>query len=51
MQPKASPAQAVDQAHALLYRMVPREASMMAFADNVWMLEIDFLALIPLMFR
>jgi len=46
----SSSTQAVEQAHGLLYQLVQRESTMLAFIDNFWMLGTTFLALIPLMF-
>lgn len=46
----ASPADALHQAHGLLYGMVQRQASMQAFVDSFWAMGVIFLAVIPLMF-
>jgi DHA2 family multidrug resistance protein len=46
----ADPVQAVQQAHGLLYWMVQRQAAMMAFVDNFWLLGLIFLLMIPLLF-
>jgi DHA2 family multidrug resistance protein len=46
----ADPVQAVQQAHGLLYWMVQRQAAMMAFVDNFWLLGVIFLLMIPLLF-
>jgi DHA2 family multidrug resistance protein len=37
------------QAQGMLYGLVQREAAMMAFVDNFWLLGVMFLALIPVM--
>lgn len=42
--------QATRQAQGMLYGMVQRQATMLAFIDVFWMLGITFLALVPLMF-
>ena len=46
----ADPVQAAQQAHGLLYWMVQRQAAMMAFVDNFWLLGLIFLLMIPLLF-
>jgi DHA2 family multidrug resistance protein len=46
----SDPAQASAQAHGLVYGLVQRQASMMAFVDDFWLLGAVFLCLIPLMF-
>jgi len=46
----ASAAQAMAQAQGMLYGMLQRQASMLAFVDSFWVLGIIFLAVIPLMF-
>ena len=46
----SDPAQATAQAHGLVYGLVQRQASMMAFVDDFWLLGAVFLCLIPLMF-
>ena len=46
----ASPADAVPQAHAILYGMVQRQAAMQAFLDAFWVMGWVFVAVIPLMF-
>jgi DHA2 family multidrug resistance protein len=46
----ASAAQALDQARALLYSQIVRQASMLAFIDVFWVLGATCLAMIPLMF-
>jgi DHA2 family multidrug resistance protein len=43
-------AQAMVQAEGMLYGMLQRQASMLAFVDSFWVLGIIFLAVIPLMF-
>ncbi len=46
----ASHAQAVAEAHGILYGMVQRQASMLAFVDNFRLLGIGAAVIIPLMF-
>lgn len=46
----ADPVQAARQAHGLLYGLVQRQAAMLAFLDNFWVLGVGFLVLIPLLF-
>jgi DHA2 family multidrug resistance protein len=41
---------ATKQAQALVYGMVQREAAMLSFLDNFWIMGVIFLAAIPLMF-
>ncbi|HUE01833.1 MAG TPA: DHA2 family efflux MFS transporter permease subunit [Bryobacteraceae bacterium] len=45
-----SAAQAMAQAQGLLYGMLQRQSSMLAFVDSFWVLGVIFLAVIPLMF-
>lgn len=46
----SDPVQASARAHAMVYGLLQRQASMMAFVDDFWMLGTIFLCLIPLMF-
>jgi DHA2 family multidrug resistance protein len=46
----ASTAQAMAEAQGVLYGMLQRQSSMLAFVDSFWVLGIIFLAVIPLMF-
>ena len=46
----SSAAQAMAQAQGMLYGMLQRQSSMLAFVDSFWVLGIIFLAVIPLMF-
>jgi DHA2 family multidrug resistance protein len=46
----SDPVQASARAHAMIYGLLQRQASMMAFVDDFWMLGAIFLCLIPLMF-
>ena len=46
----ASAAQAMAQAQGILYGMLQRQSSMLAFVDSFWVLGVIFLAVIPLMF-
>jgi len=46
----SSAAQAMAQAQGMLYGMLQRQASMLAFVDSFWVLGVIFLAVIPLMF-
>jgi DHA2 family multidrug resistance protein len=46
----ASAAQSVAEAQGMLYGMLQRQSSMLAFVDSFWVLGIIFLAVIPLMF-
>jgi len=46
----ADPVQAVQQAHGMLYGLIQRQAAMMAFVDNFWLLGVIFLVMIPLLF-
>jgi MFS transporter, DHA2 family, multidrug resistance protein len=46
----ANAALALEQARALLYSQVVRQASMLAFIDVFWLLGVTCLAMIPLMF-
>ena len=46
----SSAAQAMAQAQGMLYGMLQRQASMLAFVDGFWVLGIIFLAVVPLMF-
>jgi MFS transporter, DHA2 family, multidrug resistance protein len=46
----ASAAQAMAQAQGVLYGMLQRQSSMLAFVDSFWLLGVIFLAVIPLMF-
>jgi DHA2 family multidrug resistance protein len=46
----ASAARALEQAQALLYSFMQRQAMMKAFIDNFYLLGILFLAIIPFMF-
>ncbi len=46
----ADPAQAAAQANGLIYGMVQRQASMLAFVDVFWLLGVTFLVMIPLLF-
>jgi DHA2 family multidrug resistance protein len=41
---------AARQAHGILYGMVVRQASMLAFADAFWVMAVLFLAVVPMMF-
>ena len=42
-------AQASSQAHGVLYNMIQRQAAMLSFVDDFWLLGLIFLAVIPLM--
>ena len=42
-------AQASSQAHGVLYNMIQRQAAMLSFVDDFWLLGVIFLAVIPLM--
>jgi DHA2 family multidrug resistance protein len=46
----ASMTTAAQQAHALMYRELQRQAAMLAFIDVFWLLGVVCLAMIPLMF-
>jgi DHA2 family multidrug resistance protein len=46
----ASAVDAGRQAHGVLYGVVQRQASMLAFADAFWIMAVLFMAIIPLMF-
>ena len=46
----AGAAQAMAQAQGMLYGMLIRQASMLAFVDSFWVLGVIFLSIIPLMF-
>lgn len=46
----SDPVLAAAQAHRIIYGVVQRQAAMMAFVDDFWMLGAVFLCLIPLMF-
>ena len=46
----SNPTQAGAQAHGVLYFMVQRQAAMLAFVDDFWLLGGLFLLLIPIMF-
>jgi len=46
----SDPVQAANQAHALLYGLVQRQAAMQAFIDCFWLMGAIFLCIIPLMF-
>jgi MFS transporter, DHA2 family, multidrug resistance protein len=46
----SDPVMAANQAHGMLQGMVQRQATMLAFVDNFWLLGVLFLAMIPLMF-
>ena len=46
----SDPAQAASQAQGLLYGMLQRQATMLAFVDDFWLMGIAVLAMIPLMF-
>jgi len=46
----SNPSQASAQAHAMLYGMVQRHSSMLAFADGFRLMAFAFLAVVPLMF-
>ena len=46
----SNPAQAMNQAHGLIYGNLVRQASMMAYIDSFWLLGLTFLAMIPFMF-
>jgi DHA2 family multidrug resistance protein len=46
----ASAADAVAQAHGILYGTVLRQSSMLAFADAFWLMAALFTAIVPLMF-
>lgn len=46
----SDPAQAATQAHGLLYGLVGRQATMLAFVDDFRLLGILFLVMIPLLF-
>ena len=46
----ASAPQASAQAHGMLYGLVQQHSSMLAFADDFWLMGIAFLAVLPLMF-
>ncbi len=41
---------ATKQAQALVYGMVQRQAAMLSFVDNFWIMGVIFLCAIPLMF-
>src|SRR5579883_1290703 len=46
----SSATQALEQAHALLYNQLVRQAAMLSFVDVFWLLSMACLAMIPLMF-
>jgi DHA2 family multidrug resistance protein len=46
----SSPADAVTQAHGLLYGSMLRQATMLSFLDVFWVMSLLFLTVIPLMF-
>ncbi|HEX2971931.1 MAG TPA: DHA2 family efflux MFS transporter permease subunit [Tepidisphaeraceae bacterium] len=46
----ASSAQVTEHCHALIYRLLGREANMLAFVDCFWLLGVMFLSMIPLVF-
>ena len=46
----SSAAQAAAQSNGLVYRMVQRQSSLLAYVDNFRMLALIFLLLVPLMF-
>jgi len=46
----SSAAQAMAQAQGMLYGMLLRQSSMLAFVDSFWVLGVIFLVVIPLMF-
>jgi DHA2 family multidrug resistance protein len=46
----SDPVTAAGQAHGLLQGMVQRQAAMLAFVDNFWLLGVLFLTMIPLLF-
>jgi len=49
MQQGSNAADALHQSHALIYQMVQRQARMLAFIDDFWILGVMFTLLIPLM--
>jgi DHA2 family multidrug resistance protein len=46
----SDPAYAATQANGLAYGILQRQATMLAFVDNFWLMGVTFLAMIPLMF-
>jgi MFS transporter, DHA2 family, multidrug resistance protein len=46
----SSAAQAAAQSNGLVYGMIQRQSSLLAYVDNFWLLALIFLVLIPLMF-
>ncbi len=46
----SSAAQAVSQAHGLIYGNLVRQSNMLAFVDNFWLMAVFCLTLIPVMF-
>jgi DHA2 family multidrug resistance protein len=46
----SDPVQAAAQAHGLVYGLLQRQAAMMAFVDDFWILGAVFMCLVPLMF-
>ena len=45
-----APPRAAAQAHGLLYGMLQRQAGMLTFVDNFWLLGVLILAMVPLTF-
>jgi DHA2 family multidrug resistance protein len=50
VQQGSNPAQALTQAHGLIYGNLLRQANMLAFIDSFWLLGLTFFAMIPMMF-
>jgi DHA2 family multidrug resistance protein len=46
----SSSADALAQAHGMIYGLLQRHAAMLAFVDDFWLMGLTFLSLIPLMF-
>jgi len=46
----SDPIRAANQAQGLLYGLLQRHATMLAFVDSFWLMGVTFLALVPLMF-
>lgn len=46
----SDPVRAANQAQGLLYGVLQRHASMLAFLDSFWLMGVMFVAMVPLMF-
>jgi len=46
----ASPSQAMQQAYALVQMMIQRQATMLAYVDDFWLLGVSILAMVPIVF-